>query len=154
MARDLRLVALKDPASSVAFVGTFHEEAAFPEEVWRRRACTPSFIAETESGEWVANVTVLVETGEEFAVPQTHLVAVYVRPEHRGNGLADELLRKAIEWSWELPEKVDRVRLWVHENNPRAQALYGRLGFSPSGRTGDFRSGVPQSEYEMVLPRP
>ncbi|MFF7214499.1 GNAT family N-acetyltransferase [Streptomyces sp. NPDC008238] len=152
--RALRLEALKDPAAGVAFVNTHDTEAAFDDAVWRERARTQSFIAEDEAGERVANVAVLVETGEEFAVPQTHLVGVYVRPEFRGGGLAAELLGAAIAWSWELPEQVRRVRLWVHEDNNRAQAFYKRLGFVGTGRTMAFPLDESQTEYEMELERP
>ncbi|MEU4098508.1 GNAT family N-acetyltransferase [Streptomyces sp. NPDC026673] len=152
--RTLRLEALKDPAGSVAFVNTYETEEAFADEVWQQRAETQSFIAEDEVGERVANVAVLVESGEEFEEPQTHLVGVYVRPEFRGGGLAAELLGAAIEWSWELPEKVGRVRLWVHEDNHRAQAFYTRLGFVRTGRTMPFPLDESRTEYEMVLERP
>ncbi|MGW3246882.1 GNAT family N-acetyltransferase [Streptomyces sp. NPDC001070] len=152
--RDLRLEALKDPASTVAFVNTYDTEAAFADEVWRQRGRTQSFIAEGEAGERVANVAVLVESGEEYPVAQTHLVGVYVRPEFRGGGLAAELLGAAIEWSWQLPEKVRRVRLWVHEDNHRAQAFYTRLGFVRTGETMAFPLDESRTEYEMVLERP
>jgi RimJ/RimL family protein N-acetyltransferase len=152
--RALRLEALKDPASRVAFVNTYDTEAAFTDEVWQRRGQRPSFIAEDAAGERVANVAVLVETGEEFAVPQTHLVGVYVRPEFRGTGLARDLLGAAIEWSWQLPEKVGRVKLWVHEDNHRARAFYARLGFVRTGETMAFPLDESRTEYEMVLHRP
>lgn len=148
-ARDLRLTGLKDPASSVAFVNTYETEAAFTEDVWRHRAETPAFVAVDGSGEWVGTVTVLVEEEER----QTHLVGVFVRPEHRGTGLAEELLRAAVDWSWELPQKTERVRLWVHGENPRAQAFYSRLGFTRTGQTMAFPLDETQTEYEMVLPR-
>ncbi|MDX3097124.1 GNAT family N-acetyltransferase [Streptomyces sp. ME01-24h] len=152
--RSLRLEALNDPAAGMAFVNTHDTEAAFTDDRWRDRALTQSFIAEDETGERVANVAVLVETGAEFDVPQTHLVGVYVRPEFRGGGLAAELLGAAIAWSWELPERVRRVRLWVHEDNHRAQAFYKRLGFVRTGRTMAFPLDESRTEYEMELARP
>jgi RimJ/RimL family protein N-acetyltransferase len=150
----VRLTALQDPASSVAFVNTYETEAAFTDEVWQQRARTQAFIAEDEAGERVANVAVLVETGGEFAIPQTHLVGVYVRPEFRGTGLARDLLGAAITWSWQLPEKIARVRLWVHEDNRRAQAFYSRLGFVRTGETMAFPLDESRTEYEMALDRP
>jgi ribosomal protein S18 acetylase RimI-like enzyme len=154
LGRELRLVALEDPASSVAFVNTYETEAAFPEETWRHRGRTPGFVAVDEAGVWVGTVTVLVEVGAEYPVPQTHLVGVYVRPEARGVGVIDALLGAAIEWSFGLPEKVERVRLSVHEDNPRAQAVYARLGFGRTGRTEPFPLDETQTEYEMELLRP
>lgn len=101
----------------------------------------------------MANVAVLVEIGEEYDVPQTHLVGVYVRPEFRGGGLAAELLGAAVEWSWGLPEEVRRVRLWVHEDNHRARAFYQRIGFVRTGRTMAFPLDASRTEYEMALDR-
>jgi RimJ/RimL family protein N-acetyltransferase len=152
--RDLRLLALQDPASSVAFGGTYETESRFTDEVWQGRAATPAFIAEDEDGEWVANVVVLLEAGADVQVPQTHLLGVYVKPEHRGTGLAGDLLSAAIDWSWTLPERIERVRLWVHENNPRAQAFYNRLGFTKTGKTMAVAHDGTQTEYEMGLARP
>ncbi|WP_433609036.1 GNAT family N-acetyltransferase [Dactylosporangium sp. CA-139114] len=41
---------------------------------------------------------------------QTHVVAVFVRPEARGSGLAEALFRAALEWSWAVPEPhIERV---------------------------------------------
>jgi RimJ/RimL family protein N-acetyltransferase len=154
LGKEFRLAALRDPASSVAFVNTYETEAAFSHEVWRSRGTTPGFVAVDEAGGWAGSVTVLVEAGAEFPVPQTHLVGVYVRPEARGSGVIDGLLRAAIEWSFGLPEKVERVRLFVHEDNPRAQAVYGRLGFVRSGVTEPFPLDKSRTEYEMELLRP
>ncbi|MCZ4120912.1 GNAT family N-acetyltransferase [Streptomyces sp. H39-S7] len=152
--KQLRLAALLDPASSVAFVNTYATEAAFPEETWQRRGTTPGFVAVNEAGEWVGSATVLVEVGAAFPVPQTHIVGVYMAPEGRGTGLSEELLRAAIDWSWELPEKIGRVRLWVHEDNARAQAFYARLGFTRTGETMAFPLDASQTEYELELARP
>jgi GNAT superfamily N-acetyltransferase len=153
-AKRLRLAALRDPVSAVAFVRTYEAEAAMSDEQWRQRALRRSFVAEDAHGEWVGSVTVLVETGAEFAEPQTHLVGVYVRPEVRGRGVAGTLLGAAIEWSWGQPERVGRVRLWVHEDNARARAFYDRLGFTPTGRTDAFPLDPSRTEYELELRRP
>lgn len=152
--KQLRLAALLDPASKVAFANTYAAEAAFPEETWQRRGTTPGFVVVDEAGEWVGCATVLVEVGAAFPVPQTHLVGVYMAPEGRGNGLSEKLLRAAIDWSWELPERIGRVRLWVHQDNARAQAFYARLGFTRTGETMAYPVDESQTEYEMELLRP
>ncbi|MFF8787219.1 GNAT family N-acetyltransferase [Streptomyces sp. NPDC015125] len=157
--RELRLAALADPVARVAFNETLEEAAGRPDELWQRRAaCSEegvaplTFIGEAADGRWGGMVVVLVETGEE--VPQTHLVGVYVRPEHRGAGLARELFRAALGWSWELTEPVvERARLWVHEENGRAAAFYRALGFVETGRTGADPKDPAALEREMVLTR-
>lgn len=157
--RELRLAGLSDPAASVAFNETYENAVRQSDEFWRRRAAqgTDGSLAETFIGEdeesggcWVGSATVLDE-GES-----AHVVGVYVRPDHRGTGLADGLLRAVNGWAWERPD-VRRMLLHVHEHNLRAEAFYRRIGYV---RTGGFVSDPKApvlKEYEMVRelpPRP
>jgi RimJ/RimL family protein N-acetyltransferase len=147
--RELRLAALKDPVSSVAFVRTYEEEAAFADEVWQKRTSgvgARQFVAEDENGVWAGTLVVFVEPDDSLSI-----VGVYLRPEVRGTGLAERLFGTALEWVW---ERVDRVRLWVHEDNARAQAFYARLGFTRTGKTMPFPLDASRNEYEMALSRP
>ncbi|GGT55551.1 GNAT family N-acetyltransferase [Streptomyces purpureus] len=165
-ARELRLAALRDPVASVAFLETYESAVARDDSFWQERTAGAAdgtsvrqFVAEAPDGSWEGTVSVLVERpgeeprfGEPASVDQTHLVAVYVRPEARGTGVTDELFRAAVEWSWSLPEPaIQRVRLYVHEDNPRAEAFYRRFGFVESGETvgvpGD--EGAREKEYEL-----
>ncbi|MEW1699933.1 GNAT family N-acetyltransferase [Streptomyces sp. NPDC093249] len=165
--REIRLAALRDPIAHLAFLDTYEAAVERPDEFWRDRAegasetgdgKTRQFVAEAPDGRWLGTVTVLVERpademrfGEPAKVGQTHLVGVYVRPEARGTGVIEALFRTAVEWSWALAEPVERVRLYVHEDNARAAAFYRRFGFVP---TGD-RVAVPghdtamENEYEL-----
>lgn len=170
--RELRLAALQDPASALAFVESYEEAAARPDCFWRERAEGGSedrgtwirqFVAEAADGRWAGTVTVLVERpedgrtifGDEVVVPQADVVGVYVRPEARGGGLVDALLSVAVDWSWERPAPlVERVRLFVHEENARAAAVYRRFGFVPTGGRADtLGSGEPRDlEHELRRP--
>ncbi len=110
---------------------------------------------------WVGTVTVLVESpeddarfGEASAVDQAHLVGVFVRPEARGTGVTDALFREAVAWAWSLSApRMERVRLYVHEKNPRAAAFYRRFGFEPSGQRIPAPGGRGEQELEYVLGR-
>jgi GNAT superfamily N-acetyltransferase len=135
--RELRLAALADPLASVAFNETYEMAAAHGAQFWRHRAAQGSqgllaetFIAEDDEdgGRWVAKATVLDE-GES-----AHVVGVYVRPEHRGTGLAESLFKAVEGWAGERPY-VTRMLLHVHEHNPRAESFYRRIGYT---RTGEF----------------
>ncbi|MFD7613399.1 GNAT family N-acetyltransferase [Streptomyces sp. NPDC059828] len=166
--RDLRLAALQDPAAPLAFLETYEQAMDRSDDFWRERASNGAegvwvkqFIAETADGCWDGTVTVLVERpqdearfGEPATVEQTHLVAVFVRPEVRGTGLADELFRTAVSWSWSLEDpRVERVRLYVHEDNNRAKAFYRRIGFVPSGAKSPVPGDTSAMEVEYELPR-
>ncbi|WP_175408196.1 GNAT family N-acetyltransferase [Streptomyces sp. TRM64462] len=166
-AREIRLAALRDPVAPLAFLDTYEAAVARDDAHWQQRTARGAegrdvrqFVAVAPDGVWLGTVTVLVERrgadvpfGEAAVVDQTHVVAVYVRPEARGSRVARDLFRAAVEWSWALREPfVRRVRLYVHERNVRAAAFYRKAGFEPSGRAvpmeGD--SGGLELEYEVL----
>ncbi|MER7028324.1 MULTISPECIES: GNAT family N-acetyltransferase [Streptomyces] len=157
--KELRLAALADPAARVAFHQTFEEAAAQPAEYWQRHTArsdasgtTLTLIGEGPDGSWGGMVVVRLDDGAE--VPQTEVVAVYVRPEHRGTGLSRELFEAALGWSWSLSEPVvSRVRVWVHEENASAEGLYRALGFVPTGKTAADPKNPGAVEREMALSR-
>ncbi|WP_318208445.1 MULTISPECIES: GNAT family N-acetyltransferase [unclassified Streptomyces] len=165
--REIRLAALRDPVAHLAFLDTYEAAVQRPDSFWQERAEGGSdsgegnarqFVAEAPDGSWAGTISVLVERpadevrfGEPAKVVQTHIVGVYVRPEARGTGVIDALFRAGVEWSWSLAEPVERVRLYVHEDNARAAAFYRRFGFVATGE----RVGVPghdtamEDEYEI-----
>jgi GNAT superfamily N-acetyltransferase len=156
--KELRLAALADPVARVAFHQTFEEAAAQPAEYWQRHTArseesgTTTLIGEGPDGSWGGMVVVRLDSEAEVA--QTEVVAVYVRPEHRGTGLSRELFEAALGWSWSLSEPVvARVRVWVHEENAPAEGLYRALGFVPTGRTAADPKNPAAVEREMALPR-
>lgn len=160
LARQLRLDASQDPAAPVAFLDSYEAAVARPDAFWQDRTAAAAeeggdvrqFVAESPEGEWVGTVTVLIERPEDdvrFGLPaevnQGRLVGVFVRPEVRGAGVTDALFRVAVDWAWSLSApRLERVHLYVHENNPRAAAFYRRFGFVPSGQ----RMLVPEPEPE------
>ncbi|WP_328888261.1 GNAT family N-acetyltransferase [Streptomyces sp. NBC_00316] len=171
LVKDLRLAALQDPVAPVAFLETYEQALAEPDDFWQGRTARGAeaggnevrqFIAEASDGSWAGTISVLIERpdgdlrfGEAAKVHQAHVVGVFVRPEARGSGLAERLFRAGVDWAWSLGEpRIERVRLYVHENNPRAAAFYRRFGFVPSGET----TAVPNDptalelEYEIVRP--
>lgn len=58
---------------------------------------------------------------------------VSVLAPHRGQGIGRQLLTALIEWA-AAHRTVRRLELEVLSNNPRAEALYTRFGFSVEGR--------------------
>ncbi|MCX5198814.1 GNAT family N-acetyltransferase [Streptomyces sp. NBC_00249] len=165
--KGLRIDALRDPAAPVAFLETLDQAEARSDGFWQERAAGAAsgrrarqFVAEGPDGEWDGSVTVLVEEGgtsDFFGNPveqgQGHLVGVFVREGRRGTGLAEALFAAAVEWVWALEgPALERVRLFVHEDNARAAAFYRRFGFVASGTVLKLESGA--SEHEYVLGRP
>ncbi|AZM57322.1 GNAT family N-acetyltransferase [Streptomyces sp. WAC 01529] len=166
-AKELRLLALKDPAAPIAFLQTYEQAVAEPDSFWQERAegaasgtRVRQFVAEDRDGGWSGTVTVLIEEagcadvfGGAVQQRQAHIVAVFVRPEYRGSGVIDALFEAAVGWAWSVAE-VARVRLYVHEDNVRAESFYRRYGFVPSGETIPMKGDPSKAEREMVLDRP
>lgn len=165
-ARDLRLEALQDPLAPIAFYESYEQARERPDAFWRERTRSAAegvdvvqFVAEAPGGRWDGTASVLVEhrgsarIGKPAPVEQTHVVAVFVRPEARGSGLAEALFRAALEWSWALDSPpVERVRLLFHGDNARAAALYRKVGFVPSGESAPVPDDEMALEYEIRRP--
>ncbi|MCT9091121.1 GNAT family N-acetyltransferase [Streptomyces sp. ASQP_92] len=166
--KELRLAALADPAAPLAFLDTWETASAQPDSFWQERAAGAAqgdsvrqFVAEGPDGAWAGTVAVLVEAGgaddifgTRVDTSQGHLVGVFVRPECRGTGLTELLVAGALEWAWSLEEpRLNRVRLFVHEDNARAQGFYRKAGFVATGVTA-LLTGDGRHDLEMEIGRP
>ncbi|GGV70089.1 MULTISPECIES: GNAT family N-acetyltransferase [Streptomyces] len=160
----LRLEALQDPVAHLAFLETYADAVTQPDSFWQERtagACAGAtgaqqFIAEGPDGTWVGTVTVLLEepgttdwSGQPVQQRQGHVVGVYVRPEHRGSGLTEVLFDEAVRWARQAG--AERMRLFVHEDNGRAERFYRKAGFTFSGRTTPLPARPEEKELEYVL---
>jgi len=103
--------------------------------------------------DWVARCTdddercvTVADSGEElagyvFVLPErlamiwdaAVLNEVYVRPEHRGTGVADDLMDAALDLARSQDLPLDRLVLDVDRENERAGAFYERHGFEHWG---------------------
>ncbi|WP_286254364.1 GNAT family N-acetyltransferase [Streptomyces graminofaciens] len=165
--KELRLAALQDPVAPIAFLETYDNAVSQPDSFWEERAARAAegatsgvqqFVAERADGTWVGSVTVLLEeagTSDWAGFPverrQGHLVGVFVRPEARGSGVAKELFDASVEWAW--GQGAERIRLIVHQDNPRAQGFYRKVGFVPSGVVVPLPQAPGEAELEFVLER-
>lgn len=140
--RDLRLDALGDPVAHLAFLETLEEALARPDDFWRERTVSAAsgsdvvqVVAVDEHDRLAGTVTGLVTRpgkpdyrGRRTPDLRAAVVAVYVRPSHRGRGVLQQLLR-AVE-AWLADQGVRRVHLHVHEQNERARRAYLRAGYT------------------------
>ncbi|WP_405471946.1 GNAT family N-acetyltransferase [Streptomyces canus] len=164
--KELRLDSLRDPVAHLAFLETYEEAVARPDSFWEDRAAGAAegetgaqhFVAEGSDGRWLGQLVVLLEeagTTDWAGFPverrQGHIVGVYVQPEARGGELTRALFAAGLEWAWGAG--AERVRLIVHEDNGRAQGLYRKVGFVPSGIRVSLPQVAGESELEFVLER-
>ena len=71
---------------------------------------------------------------------------LYILPQFQNRGLGTALLRYAIARC-----DGDPV-LWLLENNVRAESLYRREGFAPTGRRSAITDALDEIEYKLIKP--
>jgi ribosomal protein S18 acetylase RimI-like enzyme len=145
--REVRLDALR--GAPRAFWTTHAEAAGRSDDEWRQLVTQPPERSRT----WLA-----LRDGRPAGMvgsfrPPDHpegeciLVGMWVDPAARGLGVGELLVRTVLEAAAE--QGLHRVVLEVaHENGP-AVALYQRLGFVPTGRTGAMPHDSSITEFEM-----
>lgn len=148
--RRLRLEALRD--SPQAFGASYEQEVAYPDEHWigrlreseERKAA--SLFAERD-GELVGMIGAFFEAGPELAT----VVAVYVRPEARGQGVGKLLVDAVLDRLREMPG-TQRAKLMVNVEQTAAVALYRGAGFVETG-TERVPLGDGKLYDELILER-
>ncbi len=126
--RAIRLEALADTPE--AFGSTYEMVAAWSEERWREAARTWNFHLALEGSRAVG----LASGGLNPEHPGTHwLYGMYVTAEHRGQGVAGQLVEAVVEWA--RGEGADSLYLHVTDAVPRARAFYLKMGFVETGES-------------------
>jgi ribosomal protein S18 acetylase RimI-like enzyme len=121
--KEIRLAALKD--APTAFGVSYSTAAAYTDAQWRERAAGPHplFLLAFLDGEAIG----MIGGGVSAAIGEYNLIAMWVRPEHRGGGAAAHLVA-AIKAS-AAAKGHTRIVLDVAPENARAAAFYRRQGF-------------------------
>lgn len=145
--RDVRLRALVESPSS--YYGTYDDEVRSDRSRWERWLSPPSAIFVAERDDDVVGMIGGIPAGEdEGDADAMMMVAMWVDPVARGNGIAEALTDSLIGWARD--EGYPRMVLWVYEVNPRAAAFYRRYGFADTGRTEVFEKD-PRELHLMTL---
>jgi ribosomal protein S18 acetylase RimI-like enzyme len=146
LVRDLRLHALVDAPET--FGSTHAREIAFSREVWIDRLTTPTnatFVCGTDNE--ACGIVTLVRDANDTRLGW--LVGMWTAPPSRGTGAADLLISAALKWA--EAQRIAVVRLHVMNDNARAEGLYRRHGFNPTGGTLT-RERDGKIEVEMERP--
>jgi len=145
--RRLRHAALTDAPS--AFAEVLAESEALSEEVWRRRT-TPTDLQVTLVATDDESMVGMCAVIRDAVTDQARLVAVWVDPAHRGQGVAASLIEAAIAWCERL--RVGYLTTAVNETNLPAAAAYRNAGFAETGG----RKPMPShpGHFEIDLSRP
>jgi ribosomal protein S18 acetylase RimI-like enzyme len=147
--REVRLDALK--RAPRAYWTTYADAAGRSDDEWRQLVTQPAERSRT----WLALLGERpVGTVGALRLPdqppgECILVGLWVDPAARGLGVGELLVRTVAEAA--AQQGMQRVVLEVaHENRP-AVALYERMGFVPTGRTGAMPHDPSITEFEMEL---
>ncbi|MGO4343335.1 GNAT family N-acetyltransferase [Phycicoccus sp. Soil748] len=143
--RDVRLAMLE--AAPRAFWTTHAEASARPDEEWQQLVGRSRTWLALLDGRAVGSVG-------SFRVPdqpedECVLVGMWVDPSARGQGVGERLVRTVVEAA--AADRLERVVLEVAHENTAALALYERMGFRPTGRTGVMPHDPSITELEMAL---
>ena len=147
--RALRLDALANAPG--AFVVTHAEALAYPDERWHEHARrgasaeTPHFVAAAGDGRFLGMAVGLPTREREDTAA---LVAMYVRPEARRNGIGEALVERVLAWARERGFAL--VELGVAEGNDAAARLYARCGFVPTGETHRYENAGFEVDVRMA----
>lgn len=71
--------------------------------------------------------------GDEVIPGLAHLGLVFIRPDHWGRGVGGQVVDKVLDEA--RRRAYQRIQLWTHEDNERAQRLYTGRGFHRDGRS-------------------
>jgi ribosomal protein S18 acetylase RimI-like enzyme len=150
--RDLRLRALQsDPLS---FGSTFEREAGFADEIWKEWASEDAagdematFLAK-RAGQTVGMVAAYRDEDDKGLF---HVIAMWVAPEARRQGLGRALLSHAEDWIRSCGGGI--VQLHVTAAATEARRLYETAGFRLDGeeRASSHTSGLTEMSLRKVL---
>jgi GNAT superfamily N-acetyltransferase len=141
--RDIRLRALRD--SPEAFGSTYAREVAFADSDWRRRLEDPTSVSVLALD---GPRPVGMGGGFQDLPGWLHVIAMWVEPGARGQGIAHGLLRVIQRWA---DDRGLRLHLDVSTGNPGARRVYERYGFTVTGETRPIRAGSGDLVERMVL---
>ncbi len=140
--RAVRLAMLTESPS--AYGSTLEAERAQAEAAWRARlAARTQLVALDERGDTLGTAGGLRDG------PSLDLVSMWVAPAARGRGVGEALVRRIIDLGRRLA--CHQILLEVAEDNPGAERLYLRCGFTRTGARGAIRPGEPRMRAEMRL---
>lgn len=87
----------------------------------------PIVIAEQATGKLVASVTFTVWA------PRHWNIGYWVVPEHRGRGLATDLVTTLSRWAFDSHPELERLSLYTLPGHTASQRVAGRAGFQLEG---------------------
>ena len=140
--REIRLRALTDTPENFGSIA--ETERAQPDDAWLTRLAEHSWFAAFD-GDRPIGLVAGAARGDGWI-----LYSMWVAPEARGRGLAEELVERV-----RSAAEADGARtLWLHvaEDNEQARRIYLRLGFLPLGEWEPMPNDATRRRERLYLP--
>ncbi|GAA4412636.1 GNAT family N-acetyltransferase [Fodinibacter luteus] len=147
--RAVRLTALQE--SPDAFVASYEEESAEPEEFWRHRMERSTRLLAERDGRALGIAS--VGSANEDQPEAAQLFGLWVHPEARGTGVATALVRAGARSAAAAGKR--QLLYWVGTDNGRAVAFASGFGFRPTAERRPMRvvsEDDGEEELAMTLP--
>lgn len=151
--RELRLEALRNHPE--AFSSDYETALAKPIDYWekRLRLYDPDnevMLYFAAHGQQLVGMGGITHTGAPKQKHSAYIVSMYVRPEWRGQGVAEALIDTCLEWGRE--QGIAIVKLGVSTVNTPAIRCYARCGFEVYGTEPQaiYHDGVFYDELLMA----
>lgn len=126
--REIRLRALADAPGAF---GRSHDEDAALEEGWWAALAEEGRVMVAEDGDRLAGMG-----GGTILEPEVaELWGLWVEPDARGTGLAEQLVEAVVAWA--RAQGASRIALQVADKDGPAARLYRRLGFTDAPEPPD-----------------
>ncbi len=136
--RDLRLRALTQAPD--AYGTTLDEEDSQPDEWWRERVVGALSLIASHDELPVATAVGIPDPHEEGA---QEIVAVWVEPSARGQGVARQLVMALVDDA--RAHSAPAISLWVSDGNEAARRVYELCGFRLTGERDVVRGSLYES---------
>lgn len=144
--RAIRLDALRE--SPDAFCVTFDEALAYGDEVWiDRSSADPATSASASILAIDAGKPVGMAAGILCGESQLEVVSLFVKPKHRGTGIAQDLMTMVEAWGRTRGAK--RAILDVEAGNGRAGAFYAHIGYEGTGKRETYPGRIWLHRLEL-----
>ncbi|MCS6711463.1 GNAT family N-acetyltransferase [Brachybacterium sp. EF45031] len=144
LVREIRLRSLSsDPA---AFGQSWERESTYDDQMWRQRVREAAWFLAVEGDTPVAVVASRHE--QDSPANERELQAMWVSPESRKLGIAQQLAEAVFAWAKE--DGADTVTLYVGPDNEPARALYEALGFTDTGDRWQVVEDDPASAWTKM----
>lgn len=144
LVREIRLRSLS--ADPEAFGQSWETESTYDEGTWRERVGAAAWFLAVDEDTPVALVASRHE--EDSPANERELQAMWVAPDHRKTGIAQQLADAVIAWARE--DGADTVTLYVGPTNEPARTLYEALGFTDTGERWEVQEDDPRTAWTKM----